>query len=112
MNLLIDVNVAIDICSQRKPHAETSALAIDMAASNEVRLWLYCGSTQTLEYNLYKQLSRENIAAGKPETNKTVLSKARRLLTEFVKDKQGSSTKPVELSLNSHRCSLRFCVEE
>jgi UDP-2-acetamido-2-deoxy-ribo-hexuluronate aminotransferase len=88
VDLLIDVNVAIDICTQRKPHAETSALAIDMAASNEVRLWLYCGSTQTLEYNLYKHLSRENLAAGKPQTNKTVLAKARRLLAEFVRDKQ------------------------
>jgi hypothetical protein len=60
MKLLIDVNVVIDICAQRKPHAEPSAIALEFAKHNHVRLWLYAGSTQTLEYNLYNQLRQEN----------------------------------------------------
>ena len=30
MNLLIDVNIVIDICAQRKPHAEPSAIAVQV----------------------------------------------------------------------------------
>ena len=88
MNLLIDVNVVIDICTQRKPHAEPSAIALEYAKRNHVRLWLYAGSTQTLEYNLYNHLRQENLEAGRPLTNAAVLANARRLLSEFVKDKQ------------------------
>ncbi len=88
MNLLIDVNVVIDICTQRKPHAEPSAIALEIAKLNHVRLWLYAGSTQTLEYNLYRHLRQENLEAGRPLSNAAVLANARRLLSEFVTDKQ------------------------
>lgn len=88
MDLLIDVNIALDICAQRKPHAESSALAIATAQTHNVRLWLYCGSTQNLEYNLYQHLKRENQKADPPRSSKAVLATARRLLTEFTKDKQ------------------------
>ena len=87
MNLLIDVNVAVDICTQRAPHALPSAIALETARTNNVRLWLYVGSTQTLEYTLYQHLQQENKDAGRPFSNKVVLAKSRRLLTEFAKDK-------------------------
>lgn len=87
MDLLIDVNIALDICTQRKPHAVPSAIALETAKINNARLWLYCGSTQTLEYNLYQYLKRENQEADNPLPNKTVLAKARNLLGEFSKDK-------------------------
>ena len=87
MNLLIDVNVAVDICTQRAPHALPSAIALETARTNNVRLWLYVGSTQTLEYTLYQHLQQENKDAGRPFSNKSVLAKSRRLLTEFAKDK-------------------------
>jgi len=87
MNLLIDVNVAVDICTQRAPYAEASAIALETARTNDVRLWLYVGSTQTPEYTLYKHLQQENQDAGRPLSNKAVLAKSRHLLIEFAKDK-------------------------
>ena len=87
MDLLIDVNVALDLCTQRQPHALASALAMETAKARNARLWLYCGSTQTLEYNLYHHLRQENLEAGSPLPNKAVLKKARQLLSDFVKDK-------------------------
>ena len=85
MNILLDIDIVLDICAQRKPHAETSALAIEATKSRGAKLWLYCGSTQTLEYNLYKLLKRENQTSNAPLTNKSLLLKARSLLSEFVR---------------------------
>ncbi len=86
MDLLLDVNIVLDICTQRKPYAEQSAIAIELAQSLGARLWLYCGSTQTLEYNLYKTLKCENESKGSPLSNKILLTKSRALLDEFTKD--------------------------
>ena len=88
MDLLIDVNVALDVCAQRKPHAATSMLAIETAKARAARLWLYAGSTQTLEYNLYQHLKRIHQPAPNGPSNKSLLGKARSVLSEFVKDKQ------------------------
>ncbi|MFO0254938.1 MAG: DegT/DnrJ/EryC1/StrS family aminotransferase [Betaproteobacteria bacterium] len=88
MDLLIDVNVALDVCAQRKPHAATSMLAIEAAKAGAARLWLYAGSTQTLEYNLYQHLKRIHQPAPNGPSNKSLLGKARSVLSEFVKDKQ------------------------
>lgn len=88
MDLLIDVNVALDVCGQRKPHAATSMLAIETAKARAARLWLYAGSTQTLEYNLYHHLKRIQQPSPHGPSNKSLLGKARRVLSEFVKDKQ------------------------
>jgi UDP-2-acetamido-2-deoxy-ribo-hexuluronate aminotransferase len=88
MDLLIDVNVALDVCGQRKPHAATSMLAIETAKARAARLWLYAGSTQTLEYNLYQHLKRIQQPSPHGPSNKSLLGKARRVLCEFVKDKQ------------------------
>ncbi|AGA32388.1 DegT/DnrJ/EryC1/StrS family protein [Thioalkalivibrio nitratireducens DSM 14787] len=87
MDLLIDVNVALDICTQRQPHALASALAMEAAKARNARLWLYCGSTQTLEYNLYHHLKHENVEAGSTLPNKAVLKKTRQLLSDFANDK-------------------------
>lgn len=87
MDLLIDLTVVLDICTLRKPHAEISAIALETAKSNGARLWLYAGSTQSMEYNLYHHIKRENQDLENPLSNKAVLAKARLLLSEFAKDK-------------------------
>ena len=92
MDLLIDVNVALDVCGQRKPHAATSMLAIETAKARAARLWLYAGSTQTLEYNLYQHLKRIQQPSPHGPSNKSLLGKARRVLTEFVKDSSKGDT--------------------
>ena len=40
MDLLIDGNVVLDICTRRQPHALTSALAMEAAKASNARLWL------------------------------------------------------------------------
>jgi UDP-2-acetamido-2-deoxy-ribo-hexuluronate aminotransferase len=87
MDLLLDVNIALDICTQRKPHAASSAFALEIAQSSGCKLWLYCGSTQTLEYNLYKILKRESQASSNTGQNKKLLIRARSLLDEFANGK-------------------------
>jgi UDP-2-acetamido-2-deoxy-ribo-hexuluronate aminotransferase len=88
MDLLVDVNVAIDVCAQRQPYAQASTLAVELAAYRGRRLWLYCGSVQTLEVKLYDHLRRENDNKAQPLPAKAVLHQARRLLREFAQGKQ------------------------
>ena len=87
MDILLDVDIVLDICTQRKPHAERSALALELARYLGGKLWLYCGSTQALEYNLYNELQRDNADSQTPLSSKALLQKARTLLDAFAKDK-------------------------
>lgn len=87
MDLLLDVNVVLDICMQRYPHAEASTWAVERALGSGRKLWLYCGSVQTLEYNLYEILKRENGNSNRSASNKSLLARARRQLSEFIKGK-------------------------
>lgn len=91
MDLLIDVNIVIDICSGRLPYARTSAAALHQGKINVAKLWLYAGSVQTLEYNLLHELKRldvNNIGAGLQITNRQWFNKTRQLLKAFASDKQ------------------------
>ncbi|MFO7803267.1 MAG: DegT/DnrJ/EryC1/StrS family aminotransferase [Desulfovermiculus sp.] len=87
MDILIDVNIVLDICTQRKPYAQRSALALELARYSGGKLWLYCGSTLALEYTLYNELQRDNADSQTPLSNKALLQKARILLDAFAKDK-------------------------
>jgi UDP-2-acetamido-2-deoxy-ribo-hexuluronate aminotransferase len=87
MDILLDVNIVLDICTQRNPHAETSALALELAKFSGGKLWLYCGSTQTLEYNLYSELKRGDAFSETPLSNRAILQKSRILLDSFARDK-------------------------
>jgi UDP-2-acetamido-2-deoxy-ribo-hexuluronate aminotransferase len=88
MDLLIDTDVAIDVCAGRQPHAEHGALAIELARQQGARLWLYCGSAQALEYGLCLHLLRANERAPSPEPRGAVMARARRLLAEFAQGMQ------------------------
>ena len=62
-DLLLDVNVVIDICAGRVPFLTDSLRAIDKANRENVRLWLYTGCVQTLEYVMAHEIRR--VAMGK-----------------------------------------------
>lgn len=87
MDLLIDVNIALDVCTGRMPHAEYSAAAMLQCTNNRGRLWLYVGSVQTLEYNLFSELKRHASAATLP-TNTQIMQHTKALLRTFAADKQ------------------------
>jgi UDP-2-acetamido-2-deoxy-ribo-hexuluronate aminotransferase len=87
MDLLIDVNIALDICARRAPHAIGSAAALRHCTRNGGRLWVYTGSIQTLLYNLKGELKRLQPAQGSPATGRELLAKAQTLLKAFTADK-------------------------
>ena len=86
MDLLLDVNIVLDICAHRAPHAELSAAALVQCTSVGGRLWLYTGSVQTMEYNLISELKRST--TGGQSTHLQLSMQARALLKSFSADKQ------------------------
>lgn len=88
MDLLLDINVAVDSCTGRKPWCDHVDLAIIKCRSNGGRLWLYSGSVQTLEYVTRQELLR-NLPDDVPSPSARQLEKqARNLLEKFTADKQ------------------------
>ncbi len=87
MDLLLDVNVAVDSCTGRQPWCVESDIAIAKCLSEGGRLWLYAGSVQTLEYVTRSELKRLAAEQGKTVSKKQLLLQARNLLEVFVKDK-------------------------
>ena len=57
-NILLDVNVIVDFCLQRKPHFKSVWKALRHAEQQRDPVWLYAGSVQTLEYVLSNELRR------------------------------------------------------
>jgi UDP-2-acetamido-2-deoxy-ribo-hexuluronate aminotransferase len=87
MDILLDINVAVDICIGRKPWCEDADLAIIKCQSEGGRLWLYTGSVQTLEYVTRSELHRMAVAQGRKLSGKQLEKQARSLLREFAADK-------------------------
>jgi UDP-2-acetamido-2-deoxy-ribo-hexuluronate aminotransferase len=87
MDLLLDVNIALDICVTRTPHASGSAAALQCCTRNGGRLWIYVGSVQTIHYNLLGELKRMQPAQGKKQTAQELLDAAQDLLKAFCADK-------------------------
>lgn len=65
MDLLLDVNVAVDICCRRQPFFEFSRAAVALCEAQGGKTWLYVGSVQTLEYvtrdELFRKSQRDNL---------------------------------------------------
>jgi UDP-2-acetamido-2-deoxy-ribo-hexuluronate aminotransferase len=87
MDLLLDINVVVDICTKRQPFFHDADLAVTQCLCQGGRLWLYSGSVQTLEYVTRDALRRN------PESTGTVISarqlerQTRDLLKAFATDK-------------------------
>jgi dTDP-4-amino-4,6-dideoxygalactose transaminase/predicted nucleic acid-binding protein len=88
-DLLLDVNVVIDICAGRSPYRRDSLKALDKALREKVRLWLYTGCVQTLEYVLAGEIRRASRDKLQPEIGADEShSLAKALLRIFSRDKQ------------------------
>lgn len=87
MDLLLDVNVAVDSCVGRQPWCEAVDLAITKCQSEGGRLWLYAGSVQTLEYVARKELKRIAVAESRALSGKQIEVQTKKLLRLFVSDK-------------------------
>lgn len=87
MDLILDINVAVDSCVGRKPWCDAADLAITKCLSEGGRLWLYVGSVQTLEYVTRSELQRMAVDQGRILSGKQLAKQTRALLHSFVTDK-------------------------
>jgi len=83
-DILLDVNIVVDICTERSPHFSSSLEVISKAKEQGHNVWLYVGSVQTLEYVIAAELHRQN----EEQSFASCLINARKLLVIFSKDKQ------------------------
>ena len=88
MDLLIDVNIALDICAKRQPFYTSARDALALCQQQGGKLWLYTGSVQTLEYNLYSTLRRDQEANETQLSKRQLHAKCLALLATFATDKQ------------------------
>lgn len=87
MDLLLDINIAVDICTRRAPFFEAADLAVTQCTSAGGRLWLYAGSVQTLEYVTRSELRRSNANEGISATARQLAQQTRQTLQAFAADK-------------------------
>ena len=88
MDLLIDINVAVDICAKRPAYFQDADLALAKCRQEGGRLWLYAGSVQTLEYVTRDELKRSFKAAGQPIKARQLQHHTRQIIKTFAEDKQ------------------------
>lgn len=87
MDLLFDIDVAVDICARREPFYESADLAAAKCKFEGGRLWLYVGSVQTLEYVTREEIKRTNIGEGLIISTRHLAMQARHVLKVFCEDK-------------------------
>ena len=88
MDLLFDINVAVDICAKRPAYYQDADLALAKCRQEGGRLWLYAGSVQTQEYVTRDALKHTFKAAGQPITARQLHYHTRQVLKTFAEDKQ------------------------
>ena len=87
MDLLLDINIAVDICTKRQLFFKDADLAISQCLYQGARLWLYAGSVQTLEYVTRSELRRSHANTGLVVTTRQLEQQTRNLLRTFAADK-------------------------
>nr|VFK45069.1 MAG: UDP-2-acetamido-2-deoxy-ribo-hexuluronate aminotransferase [Candidatus Kentron sp. SD]VFK49711.1 MAG: UDP-2-acetamido-2-deoxy-ribo-hexuluronate aminotransferase [Candidatus Kentron sp. SD] len=87
MDLLLDVNVAVDICAKRRPFFKDADLAVAKCLLESGRVWLYAGGVQTLEYVIRKELGRNRKDGPSPLSIKQLAKQTRNVLKAFSSDK-------------------------
>lgn len=88
MDLLLDVDVAVDSCARRQPWCDGVDLALAKCLAEGGRLWLYVGSMQTLNDRVRRELLGAQPPASKPLSDEQLAQQAKTLLQGFVADKQ------------------------
>src|SRR5690606_15147453 len=56
MDLLLNIDIIVDLCTGREPHARDSELALEKCAAGGGRLWLYTGSVASMQRAVYEQI--------------------------------------------------------
>ena len=87
MDLLIDINVAVDSCVRRTPFFRAADWAISKCQKEQGRLWLYVGSVQTLEFVMRTELQRIGLESGSVLSASQLAHQSREVLKAFAIDK-------------------------
>lgn len=87
MDVLLDVNVAMDACIRREPFFKDADLAIAKCLQDGGRVWLYTGSVQTLEYVTRRELRISQAGDAPALTARQLERQTRNLLRAFSADK-------------------------
>lgn len=83
MDLLLDINVAVDICCRRQPFFELSRAAVALCEAQGGKTWLYVGSVQALEYVTRDELFRKSHRESLNLNGKQIWRRTRELLHKF-----------------------------
>lgn len=87
MDLLLDVNIVLDLCTPRLRWYDSAREALDRCRDSGGRLWLYVGSVQTMEYTLRHALLEKSRDEGEELSIPQAALMARLILDEFSRDK-------------------------
>ncbi|WP_462321849.1 DegT/DnrJ/EryC1/StrS family aminotransferase [Halochromatium sp.] len=87
MDLLLDVDVAVDSCIGRQPWCDAVDRALAECVKEGGRLWLYAGSVQTLDHRVRWALERAQAAEPEPLSTRQLAERATALLKGFTADK-------------------------
>ena len=96
MDLLLDVNVVLDLCTPRMTWFGPAAAALARCTESGGRVWLYAGSVQTYQYCLAHALAADALDKGQALSRAASLRLACRILDEFSADKHWLSALPAE----------------
>ncbi len=88
MDLLLDVNIILDLCTPRLKWYGPAKKAVDKCVEQGGRLWLYAGSAQTMEYTLRQALTEKAQAEACQLTRRQTAFLAKLTLKEFAQDKK------------------------
>lgn len=88
MDLLLDVNIVVDLCTPRMPWYGQAKAAVDKCKAQGGIVWLYAGSVQTFEYVLQKALIENEASRQQLLSLRAASCMARRILSDFCEDKQ------------------------
>jgi len=88
MDLLLDVEVAVDSCVHRQPWCDGVDLALAKCLAEGGRLWLYVGSVQRLDARVRRALLDARPPASQPLSDEQLAQQAKTLLQAFAADKQ------------------------
>jgi len=87
MDLLLDVDMLLDLCTPRPQGFEAAANAVALCMEAGGTIWLYAGSAQTYEYTLRLALKTDALSRGQDLSNAACAELARRTLRAFAEDK-------------------------
>lgn len=88
MDLLLDINIAVDVCTKRPGFYEVADYALAKCKQNGGRVWLYAGSVQTLEYVARAEFKQRMAQAERNLGARQLAKLTRNMLKAFAVDKQ------------------------